>query len=362
MVMQIATLLAWLAGPLALVAMIDDWFLRPGRRIAALPAAAADPPLVRVVYMLLPVAVVGSIVRLLGSEQLDFSLVLVLVVVAAGLVRLLDHFLLAPGRARAAARAGVESAAQPLPVTVDYARSFLPVAALVLVLRSFLFEPFRIPSDSMMPTLEEGDFLIVNKYAYGLRLPVLNRKIVALGDPQRGDVIVFHYPPNPAVNYIKRVVGLPGDVVRVRDDKLIINGTPVPITEDGRYNDGCYLNMRLSTEQLGTHRHLTLSCRSSDYLQAPPVASCNRHIQQSYQCDESVGESQPDRNDTVEDLVVPPGEYLMIGDNRDNSLDGRFWGFVPEDHLVGRAARIWLNLPLGRSGWPDWHRIGKRIE
>ena len=109
-------------------------------------------------------------------------------------------------------------------MTVDYARSFLPVAALVLGLRSFVFEPFRIPSDSMMPTLEEGDFLVVNKYVYGLRLPVLNKKILQIGDPQRGDVVVFLYPPDPAVNYIKRVAGLPGDTVRVRDDQLIING------------------------------------------------------------------------------------------------------------------------------------------
>jgi len=358
MVMQITTLLAWIAGPLALLAMVDDWFLRPGRRLASLP----DPPLMRAVYMLLPVAVVGSIVRLLASEQLDFSLVLVLVLAAAALVRVLDGLLLAPRRARAAARAGVAAAAQPLPVTVDYARSFLPVAALVLVLRSFIFEPFRIPSDSMMPTLEEGDFLVVNKFAYGLRLPVLNTKFLKIGEPARGDIVVFHYPPNPAVNYIKRVVGLPGDVVRVRDDQLIINGQPVPVSDDGRYNDGCYLNMRLTTEQLGTHRHQTLSCHTSDYLQAPPVASCRRHIQQSYQCDDAERGTLPDRNDTIEDLVVPPGHYLMIGDNRDNSLDGRFWGYVPEDHLVGRASRIWLNLPLGRSGWPDWNRIGKRIE
>jgi len=358
MVMQITTLLAWIAGPLALLAMVDDWFLRPGRRLASLP----DPPLMRAVYMLLPVAVVGSIVRLLASEQLDFSLVLVLVLAAAALVRVLDGLLLAPRRARAAARAGVAAAAQPLPVTVDYARSFLPVAALVLVLRSFIFEPFRIPSDSMMPTLEEGDFLVVNKFAYGLRLPVLNTKFLKIGEPARGDIVVFHYPPNPAVNYIKRVVGLPGDVVRVRDDQLIINGQPVPVSDDGRYNDGCYLNMRLTTEQLGTHRHQTLSCHTSDYLQAPPVAGCRRHIQQSYQCDDAERGTLPDRNDTIEDLVVPPGHYLMIGDNRDNSLDGRFWGYVPEDHLVGRASRIWLNLPLGRSGWPDWNRIGKRIE
>jgi signal peptidase I len=358
MVMQITTLLAWIAGPLALLAMVDDWFLRPGRRLAAQP----DPPLMRAVYLLLPVAVVGSIVRLLASEQLDFSLVLVLVLVVAALVRAIDGLLLAPRRARAAARAGVAAAAQPLPVTVDYARSFLPVAALVLVLRSFIFEPFRIPSDSMMPTLEEGDFLVVNKFAYGLRLPVLNTKIVKIGEPERGEVVVFHYPPNPAVNYIKRVVGLPGDVVRVRDDQLIINGQPVPASDDGRYNDGCYLNMRLTTEQLGAHRHQTLSCHTNDYLQAPPVAGCRRHMQQSYQCDDAERGPLPDRNDTIEDLVVPPGQYLMIGDNRDNSLDGRFWGYVPEDHLVGRATRIWLNLPLGRSGWPDWNRIGKRIE
>ena len=358
MLMQITTALAWIAGPLALLAMVDDWFLRPGRRMAGL----ADPPLMRGVYVLLPVAVIGSIARLLMSEQLDFSLVLVLVLVAAALVRVLDGLLLAPRRARAALRAGVAPAAQPLPVTVDYARSFLPVAALVLVLRTFIFEPFRIPSDSMMPTLEEGDFLVVNKFAYGLRLPVLNTKIVKIGEPQRGDIVVFHYPPNPAVNYIKRVVGLPGDVVRVRDDQLIINGEPVPVSDSGRYNDGCYLNLRLSTEQLGAHRHQTLSCHTSDYLQAPPVASCRRHIQQSYQCDDADRGALPDRNDTIEDLVVPPGQYLMIGDNRDNSLDGRFWGYVPEDHLVGRAARIWLNLPLGRSGWPDWNRIGKRIE
>ena len=358
MVMQITTLLAWIAGPLALLAMVDDWFLRPGRRLASLP----DPKLMRGVYLLLPFAVVGSIVRLLVSEQLDFSLVLVLVLVAAALVRGLDAWLLAPRRAHAAARAGVAAADQPLPVTVDYARSFLPVAALVLVLRSFIFEPFRIPSDSMMPTLEEGDFLVVNKFAYGLRLPVLNTKVVKIGEPARGEVVVFHYPPNPAVNYIKRVVGLPGDVVRVRDDQLIINGQPVAASDAGRYSDGCYLNMRLTIERLGTHRHQTLSCHTSDYLQAPAVDSCRRQIQQSYQCDDAERGTLPDRNDTVEDLVVPPGQYLMIGDNRDNSLDGRFWGYVPEDHLVGRATRIWLNLPLGRSGWPDWNRIGKRIE
>ncbi len=362
MLLQIITLLAWLAGPITLLAVIDDWFLRPHRRLRAGSGAMTEPAWTRAVYLALPIVIIGAILRLLVSERLDFSLVLVLVLFASAFVWVLDRFVLAPLRARAATRAGLESAHQPLPVTVDYARSLLPVAALVLVLRSFIFEPFRIPSDSMMPTLQEGDFLVVNKFAYGMRLPVLNTKILNLGEPQRGDVVVFHFPPDPAVNFIKRVVGLPGDTVRVRDDQLIINGLPVPLVYEGRYNDGCYLNMRLSTEQLGAHRHQTLSCHTIDDLRAAPVASCKRHIQVSYQCDDALRGVLPDRNDTLNDLVVPPGEYLMIGDNRDNSLDGRFWGFVPEDHLVGRASRIWLNLPLGRSGWPDWRRIGKRIE
>ena len=250
-------------------------------------------------------------------------------------------------------------------MTVDYARSFLPVAALVLVLRSFIFEPFRIPSDSMMPTLEEGDFPGGQQVrAYGLRLPVLNTKFV---EDRRAGAGRHRRVPLSAesggqLHQARGGVagGDRGPGTRRSAHHQRPTGAGQPTT--GRYNDGCYLNMRLTTEQLGTHRHQTLSCHTSDYLQAPPVASCNRHIQQSYQCEDAVRGPLADRNDTLTDMVVPPGQYLMIGDNRDNSLDGRFWGFVPEDHLVGRAARIWLNLPLGRSGWPDWHRIGKRIE
>jgi signal peptidase I len=235
------------------------------------------------------------------------------------------------------------------------------VAALVLLVRSFIFEPFRIPSDSMMPTLLDGDFIIVNKYAYGLRVPVLNRKFLAVGAPQRGDVVVFRYPPDPAVNYIKRLVGLPGDTVSVQNDQLIINGAPVPLADRGRFNDGCYLNMQLGEEQLGTHRHHTLSCHTSTYIQDAPVASCNRSIGRSYQCDVTEQGDQPDQNDKF-DMRVPPGHYLMIGDNRDNSADGRVWGFVPEENLVGRASRIWFNWDWGRSGGPNWRRIGNRID
>jgi signal peptidase I len=362
MLTQWLTLVAWIALPLTVIGMLDDWFLRPRRRLAALPAAAAEPGWLRVVYAVLPIAIFGAVLRMLVSEQLDFSLVLALVTLVSALVWALDRWLFAPLRNRRASQRGLAPGSVPLPTTVDYARSFLPVAALVLVVRAFIFEPFRIPSDSMMPTLLDGDFIVVNKWAYGLRLPVLDRKIVSVGEPQRGDVVVFHYPPDPSVNFIKRVVGLPGDAVQVRDDQLIINGQPVPIGEERRYSDGCYQNLRIATEQLGTHRHQTLSCRSSEELIGPPLSSCNRKLDRSYQCDEAGAGTLADRNDTARELRVPAGQYLMIGDNRDNSLDGRFWGFVPEDHLVGRAARIWFNWDLSRSGGPAWGRIGQHID
>ncbi len=356
---QIIALLAWAALPVTLVAVIDDWFLRPRRRIAQ--PDARDPALLSALYFALPVLLLAAVLRLLGSERLDFSLVLVMVVMASGGVWLLDHLLFAPQRLRAATRAGRDAAGIALPVTVDYARSFFPVAVIVLVVRSLIFEPFRIPSDSMMPTLLDGDFIVVNKFAYGLRLPVIEQKFVSIGEPERGDVVVFHYPPDPAVNFIKRVVGLPGDRVRIESDQLIINGQPVPLQPGGRYDDGCYHNMRLSTEVLGLHTHQTLSCLTPDELGAPPGPTCPRRLDHNYQCTEPDPMTEHDHSDSTE-MLVPAGSYLMIGDNRDNSLDGRYWGFVPEDHLVGKATRIWFNWDLQRSGGPIWSRMGRRIE
>ena len=343
------------------IAILDDWFLRPRRRVAQAGAEQPDPPLMRVIYLLLPVVLVAAVLRLLGSERLDFSLVLVIVVAVAGVIWLLDHLLFAPMRLRSALAAGRDPAQQSMPVTVDYARSFFPVALIVLLVRSFIFEPFRIPSDSMMPTLLDGDFIVVNKFAFGLRLPALGTKILNIGEPQRGDVVVFHFPPDPAVNYIKRLAGLPGDHVEIVSDQLIINGQPVPLQSDGRYDDGCYHNMRLSTEVLGAHRHQTLSCLTPEELSVPPAASCSRRLERNYMCVEPSVPGEHDHSD-VHDIVVPPGNYLMIGDNRDNSYDGRYWGFVPEDHLVGKATRIWFNWDLQRSGGPNWSRIGRRIE
>ena len=361
MLMQIITALSLAAVPLTLIGLIDDWFLRPRRRIAALPAAVADPGWLKVLYNVLPVALIAAVVRILMSERLDFSLVLVVVVAAAAVVWVLDKLLLAPMRQRAAASKGQPLSAVALPVTVDYARSFLPVFLIVLVVRSFIFEPFRIPSDSMMPTLLDGDFIAVNKFAYGLRLPVLNSRIVAIGEPQRGDVVVFHYPPDPAINYIKRLVGLPGDRVQVKDDQLIINGQPVALESAGTFDDGCYLGMHLSWEQLGNHRHKALSCPTPGGIAAPAVASCNRKLDHSYQCGDVDTANLTDSGDFAE-VTVPADSYLMIGDNRDNSADGRYWGFVPENYLVGKATRIWFNWDLQRSGGPAWSRIGHAIE
>jgi signal peptidase I len=361
MISQLLTVLAWAALPVTLIAVVDDWFLRPRRQIASGLAAQPDPPLMRGIYLLLPVVLLAAVVQLLRSERLDFSLVLVVVVAAAGAIWLLDHLLVAHARQPRAATDGREPAAIPVPVTVDYARSFFPVAVIVLLVRSFVFEPFRIPSDSMMPTLLDGDFIVVNKFAYGLRLPVLGSKLVGIGEPQRGDVVVFHFPPDPAVNYIKRLVGLPGDHVEIISDQLIINGQPIPLQSDGRFDDGCYHNMRLSNEALGKHLHQTLSCLSPEELAAPPGPTCARRLERNYVCIEPAVPGAHDHGDAHE-MVVPPGHYLMIGDNRDNSYDGRFWGFVPEDHLVGKATRIWFNWDLQRSGGPSWKRIGRRIE
>jgi signal peptidase I len=258
---------------------------------------------------------------------LDFALILVVATAICGLVWLADIVLLRPRRhaGDAAGKVGQE------PILVEYARSFFPVLLLVLLLRSFLFEPFRIPSGSMMPTLLDGDFIFVNKFVYGLRLPVLNEKIVPIGEPERGDVVVFRLPSDPSVNYIKRVIGLPGDVVEYDIEKrqLTINGELMPIEPVGEYaEDPSY---RVLHETLGDREHEILWMRNpSDYGGT---------------------------------YRVPEGHYLMMGDNRDNSQDGRteVVGYVPEENLVGRASRIWLSWRWPSQGGPRWSRIGKGV-
>jgi signal peptidase I len=376
--MPLIVFLSWLALPVGLLCIYDDWFARPKRHLqalasgqraagagadAALPAGGElkDPPFLHLAYNVLPVLIAAAVLRLLLAERLDFSAVLLAITAVTGLVWWLDSKVLRARRAAAAQAVGKDPAAVPEPGTVDYARSFFPVALVVLVLRSFIFEPFRIPSDSMMPTLLDGDFIIVNKFAYGLRLPVLNTKFLSVGSPQRGDVVVFRYPMDPSVNYIKRLVGLPGDHVEVHNDRIVVNGTPVPFNVVGKYNDGCYVNLQRAQERIGTHTHDVLLCPGS-LEQIPLSASCNRHVGHGYQCPDQPGASLLGEFGVPADVVVPPGSYLMMGDNRDNSDDGRRWGFVPENNLVGKATRIWFNWDLQRSGGPIWSRIGTAIK
>jgi len=361
MLMQLLATLSYFAIPAALVCGIDDWFLRPRRQLAAAPQPARDPPLLSALYYILPVLVGAGVIRMLVAERLDFSLVLVLIAALTGLIWLADAVLFRPHRAAAARASGKDPAAVREPGTVDYARSFFPVAIVVLLLRSFIFEPFRIPSDSMMPTLLDGDFIVVNKYAYGLRVPVLNRKFISVGEPQRGDVVVFRYPRDPSINYIKRLVGLPGDHVQVRDDRLYVNGKAVPFAEDGAYNDGCYLNMRIATERLGTHTHKAIYCPVPLEITGEAPPTCNRSEARGYYC--GTEDARNNYGDLgAAEMDVPPDHYLMIGDNRDNSEDGRVWGFVPENYLVGKATRIWFNWDLHRTGGPAWSRIGRHID
>jgi signal peptidase I len=351
--MPLIVFLSWLAVPVGLVCIVDDWLLRPRRA-----PSVADAPLMKLLYWVLPLLIGAGVLRLLLAERLDFSAVLLAITVVTGVAWGLDAWVLHPQRAAAARAAGRDPAATPEPGTVDYARSFFPVALVVLVLRSFVFEPFRIPSDSMMPTLLDGDFIIVNKYAYGLRLPVLNRKIVATGEPQRGDVVVFRYPVDPSINFIKRLVGLPGDKIEVRDNRIVINGRPVTFSLDGKYNDGCYVNLSLAQEQLGTHEHQAIFCPVA-IDRSPLLPACNRSGLRGYVCGD---EDAPGFLRTAAWAgEVPPGQYLMMGDNRDNSDDGRSWGFVPEENLVGKATRIWFNWDPHRAGGPLWGRIGTAI-
>jgi len=281
----------------------------------------------------------------MGDFTVDFPLILVALVFGSGLLWLLDALLLAPGRRRVisqlraeyprwdkpgsadAARYEamvVESAREP--VVVEYARSFFPVLLVVFVLRSFLVEPFQIPSSSMEPTLQVGYYILVNKYTYGIRLPVLRTKVFSMNEPERGDVMVFFPPHMNDTYFIKRVVGLPGDTVSYRDKQLFVNGEalsqkPVAASALLETEQG----YRVSMERLGDISHLV-----------------------------QVNERAPPRPFSV---VVKPGHYFMMGDNRDNSSDSRVWGQVPERDIVGKAFAVWMHWDALFS-LPSFDRVG----
>ena len=263
---------------------------------------------------------------------MDFSLILFLLVCATGLIWGLDHLIWAPRR-----RGGAPGAKEP--VYVEYARAFFPVILIVFLLRSFLVEPFRIPSGSMLPSLYIGDFILVNKFSYGIRLPVINRKVIDVASPNRGDVVVFRFPHDTSINYIKRVVGVPGDRVVYKEKVLYINGQVMAQSDERAYRSAAlgelYGHVVEATEQLNGVKHAILKM------------------------------DRPDPNGI--DRIVPPGQYFVMGDNRDQSNDSRFWGFVPDENLVGRAFLIWFSWDLAdRSDkwfWQRilWERIGNTI-
>jgi len=273
----------------------------------------------------------------------DFQGFMLLLLVVSGVIWALDYWKWAPKRrdaeitARAAMKPPIdeEKLAEVFkePTYVEYAKSFFPIILIVFVMRSFLVEPFRIPSGSMMPTLLVGDFILVNKFTYGVRLPVAGSKILDLGEPERGDVVVFRYPKDPSLDYIKRVVGLPGDRVGYFNKTIYVNGKPVAQEEIGRYvGIGSGLASTGSsqlTEQLGETEHQILI--------------------------------DTDQRAREGEVIVPDGEYFVMGDNRDNSNDSRFWGTVPEDHLVGKAFMIWMNWDSSAGG-VTWGRIGSSID
>ncbi|MCD9031084.1 signal peptidase I [Luteimonas sp. Y-2-2-4F] len=259
-----------------------------------------------------------------------FEITLVVLTLLTGAIWLLDRLVLAKRRA---ARGGLLEEKEP--VAVDYARTFFPVLAAVLILRSFVAEPFRIPSSSMMPTLLIGDFILVNKFSYGLRLPISNRKVIDLGEPQRGDVVVFRPPHHPDQDWIKRVIGLPGDTISYRDNQVFVNGEPFRYQSNGSY------------EGRGRGSEMTGAALLREDLPG-----------RSHEVLEITG--LPFRDPGEGEWVVSPGHYFVMGDNRDRSDDSRFWGQLPESQLRGKAFLIWMNWD-GAAGGVGFDRIGRSI-
>lgn len=279
---------------------------------------------------------------------MDFALILLIALVVTGLIWLVDKVAFAPARERVTdAVLATESSAiggkvsadrlpsEPrIPVLVEYAKALFPVIALVFVLRSFIVEPFRIPSGSMIPTLEVGDFILVNKFVYGIRLPVVNKKIVSIKKPSRGDVMVFRFPVDPKINFIKRVIGLPGDRVVYDKKRLFINDKPVS------YESGEEISFAESGSRM---------IQADQYVEVINEASHRIVVDRGQRGARS-------------EFTVPENKYFVMGDNRDFSNDSRGWGFVPEANIVGKAFFIWFSLDKEKSAGVDWARIGSGID
>lgn len=331
--------IGWWALAISGAVIIASFFVaRPPKQVAP-PGTGAGPESVHPILVWLefawPVFFIACMGMLTLREVMSFAAVLLLATVTTGAIWAVDHFLLRKKRLETGE-----------PVLVEMARSFFPVLAIVFLLRSFLYEPFKIPSESMLPTLEAGDFILVNKFTYGIRIPVLNEKITEGNAPKRGDVMVFRYPVDPRKDFIKRIVGIPGDVVTYKNKRLTVNGTPIPVSTIGSqtHADANLLLRRFEVfgEKLGEKEH-----RAYVDPQMPTVNLGGvRNFPNAENCE---------YNNEGVTCKVPAGHYFMMGDNRDNSDDSRYWGFVPERNIVGQAVLIWMNFGA-------WKRVGTRIE
>lgn len=259
----------------------------------------------------------------MNNVHMDFEAWLALATIITGIVWLIDKLVLAPRRA--SGREGNWA--------IEFSRSFFPVLLAVLVLRAFVFEPFRIPSKSMVPTLLVGDFVLVNKFTYGLRAPVFHNKFLDLGEPERGDVVVFRYPPDPTKDYIKRVIGLPGDQITYQDERLSINGQRVDLEDIGIYEGP-------DADAFDTMH---------EFIERLPDGSDHPLLQVT-------GRRGPEVS-----VTVPDNQYFVMGDNRDNSADSRVWGFVPEQNFVGKAFMIWMSIDFSDFD-VRWSRIGHTLD
>ncbi len=297
-----------------------------------------------------------------------FGMLLTVLFLITGLAWLADRFYFAPQRkknaeaifdkAKSSGQGGYDGAVRAAlarPAWLEYTAGLFGVIALVFVLRSFIVEPFRIPSGSMLPNLYVGDFILVNKYTYGLRMPITNDVIVPMNQPKKGDVVVFQFPPDPSQSYIKRVVGVPGDVVRYENKVLTVNGqTYQQMPKSGIIPDAEYptypnsnkpvlgvIMTKAAEEGAVTHDILT--------IEKQPTINPNGLSEYPFSKNTSACTYFP--NNTGMECKVPAGQYLMMGDNRDNSTDGRYWGFVPEQNIIGKAYFVWMNFShLSRIG------------
>lgn len=263
--------------------------------------------------------------------NLNFELILFYATLITGVISLFDYLFLSAKR-----KARYQNSKLPikLPILIDYARSFFPILLLVFLFRAFVFEPFRIPSGSLEPTLLTGDFILVNKYDYGVRLPVIHQKIIKKDEPARGDILVFRWPPNPSINFIKRVIGVPGDKISYINKELFVNGKKIPQSllrqTVARGEEGAQWEVLEKEEDfLGIKHHIYIDPKKSS---------------QDYR-----------------DLIVPSGMFFVMGDNRDDSADSRFWGFVPEKNIVGKAVLVWMSWN-NQDYKVRWSRIGSLIK